>query len=538
MNTTGLRNLSSIFDRLKAADPKANSQPNAALDRLDAAVALMAPAPEPPSGYTIDDMEEAEEETAEAAVPAVADIQPALPMESLREAPPEPEFVRDEAERREEFHQRSEQLINELRPPVPETIEHTGLSSKLIEQLIVKLIYYRGGMVGRQLSEELGLQFSVIDSILDQLKRNHHVIVKSALGVGMVSARFELSDSGRVIARDYIELNAYAGQAPVPLYQYVDIVRRQKQRDSWLTMGMLKEAYKHMVVTDVILNQIGPAVNAGKSFLIYGMPGNGKTYLAEALHHLDKSMIYIPYTIEHQGLIIQMFDPLYHTPEDTPISEIMSPITTEAYDRRWFRSRRPFIVSGGELTLEALDLSYNAGAKTYDAPLHMKANNGIYLVDDFGRQKVTPTEVLNRWIIPMEKRVDFLTCQNGSKMHVPFEVFLVFSTNLKPDDLGDEAFLRRIQYKMLMRSPDDYEFATIFKKYAEAQGLDVTPKLIVDFLEKYYRKKKKPKRRCHPRDVLTHAIDIIRFERRDWILTEEILDNAFTSCFVAVDDEM
>ena len=183
MNTTGLRNLSSIFDRLKAADPKANSQPNAALDRLDAAVALMAPAPEPPSGYTIDDMEEAEEETAEAAVPAVADIQPAAPMESLREAPPEPEFVRDEAERREEFHQRSEQLINELRPPVPETIEHTGLSSKLIEQLIVKLIYYRGGMVGRQLSEELGLQFSVIDSILDQLKRNHHVIVKSALGV-------------------------------------------------------------------------------------------------------------------------------------------------------------------------------------------------------------------------------------------------------------------------------------------------------------------------------------------------------------------
>ena len=209
-----------------------------------------------------------------------------------------------------------------------------------------------------------------------------------------------------------------------------------------------------------------------------------------------------------------------------------------AHDRRWFRSRRPFIVSGGELTLETLDLSYNAVAKTYDAPLHMKANNGIYLIDDFGRQKVTPAEVLNRWIIPMERRIDFLSFQNGSKMHVPFEVFLVFSTNLKPNDLGDEAFLRRIQYKMLMKSPDEFEFASIFKKFAESQGLSTTPKMIVDFLEKHYRKAKKARRRCHPRDILTHAVDIIRFERRPWELTTEVLDHAFESCFVAVDEEI
>ena len=552
MSTPSLRNLSSILGRLKPFESNANNSAASALDRLEQAMSstpqvertpAAPPMQYPPSGYTVEDDSvdtvEAPPQRIDNRSEPAGEAAPAYVPPPPPEPVPPPTFESSEKleEVAKQFSGPRDQPLNELRPPVPETMEHTGLSSKLIEQLIVKLIYYRGGMVGRELAEELGLQFSVIDVILDELKRNHHVTVKSSLGVGMISARFELSDSGRVIARDYIELNAYAGRAPVPLYQYVDIVRRQKQRDSWLTMDMLKEAYQHMVVTDLILNQIGPAVNSGKSFLIYGMPGNGKTFLAEALHHLDKSMIYIPYAIEHQGLIIQMFDPLYHTPEDTPISEILS-ITTESYDRRWFRSRRPFIVSGGELTLDALDLSYNATAKTYDAPLHMKANNGIYLVDDFGRQKVTPTEVLNRWIIPMERRIDFLTCQNGSKMHVPFEVFLVFSTNLKPDDLGDEAFLRRIQYKMLMRSPDEYEFAAIFKKYAESQGLSVTPKLIVDFLEKYYRNKKKPKRRCHPRDILTHAIDIIRFERRDWLLTQEVLDHAFESCFVAVDEEM
>ncbi len=502
MDTSSLRSLSSILNRKK---PITEAIP-------------VAIGSGPPSGYTVhkEDQEGRGEEQSSAHLES--HIEEAAEIKNVSTTIANPE---------------------ELRPPTPESIEHTGLSVKLIEQLIIKSIYYHGDMLGRELSSELGLQFSVIEHIIDALKRNHYVLVKSSLGVGTISSRLELSDAGRELAREYIDSNAYSGKAPVPLYQYVDIVGRQKAREAWLTMDMLKDCYKHMVVTDQILGQIGPAVNAGKSFLIYGMPGNGKTYLAEALHHLDKTMIYIPYAIEHQGLIIQMFDPLYHTPEEAPSDAASNSSISDAgaHDRRWFRSRRPFIVSGGELTLETLDLSFNAVAKTYDAPLHMKANNGIYLIDDFGRQKVTPAEVLNRWIIPMERRVDFLTFQNGTKIHVPFEVFLVFSTNLKPEGLGDEAFLRRIQYKMLMKSPDEYEFASIFKKYAESQGLTSTPKMIVDFLEKNYRKTKKPRRRCHPRDVLTHAIDIIRFERREWELTPEVLDHAFHSCFVSVDED-
>lgn len=427
--------------------------------------------------------------------------------------------------------------VQELMPPVPETIEHTGIPGTMIEQLILKALYYKGEMVGRELAQHLGLAFSVIDGLLDNFKRAHQIAVKSSLGMGAISSRFVLTEAGRDLAKEYVASNAYSGRVPVPLFQYVDMVRRQKQGDGWLTMDALKSAYKHMVITPELLNQIGPAVNSGKSFLIYGQPGNGKTYLAEALFNVDQSYIYVPYAIEAQGMIIQMYDPVYHHAIDS-VQDTFSAFTTEpAHDLRWFKCRRPFIVTGGELALETLDLSYNPVAKFYDAPLQLKANNGIYLIDDFGRQKVTPAEVLNRWIVPMERRVDYLTFQNGAKMTIPFECFLVFSTNLKPEQLGDEAFLRRIQYKMLMRSPSEQEFASIFAKFAESQGLHCPLDLVDRFLDRHYRRPGKPRRRCHPRDVISHAIDILRFERRPFALTDEVLTLAFESNFVSTEHD-
>jgi predicted ATPase with chaperone activity len=419
-------------------------------------------------------------------------------------------------------------------PPVPESLEELGIPQAIVEQLILKYLYFRGELMGRDIAGLLGLTFSMIDDLLEMLKRQHYVGVKKSLGIGNSSGIFALTETGRNLAREFLETNQYAGPAPVPLYQYTEVVRRQKLRDNWLTPQSLADAFKHLVVEKDILAKIGPAVNASKSFLIYGQPGNGKTALAESLFNVETEPIYMPYAIECQGNIIQIYDPIYHQKiDDRPSEPSALSLSVELpYDGRWFKCRRPFIITGGELTLDMLDLSYNPHSKVYDAPFQLKANNGIYLIDDFGRQKASPAEILNRWIVPMERHVDYLSFHAGGKMTVPFEAFLIFSTNLRPDQLGDEAFLRRIQYKMFLRSPKESEFLEIFDRYARSRGLDFDAGLSRAFVDKHYRSTGKRFRRCHPRDVISHAIDIINFEGRPKVLTEEILDQAFTSCFV------
>ena len=211
-----------------------------------------------------------------------------------------------------------------------------------------------------------------------------------------------------------------------------------------------------------------------------------------------------------------------------------SSVTSEArHDGRWARCRRPFIVTGGELNISMLDLGYNSISKVYDAPFQVKANNGIYLIDDFGRQRSSPAELLNRWIVPMDRRVDYLSFHTGGKVEVPFDAFVIFSTNMQPEQLGDEAFMRRIQYKMLLRSPIEQEFIEIFQSYCASQGLECSERLLSGFMEKHYTMTGKRFRRCHPRDVISHAIDLIGFEQLPMELTETVLDRAFESCFVS-----
>jgi DNA-binding MarR family transcriptional regulator len=420
-------------------------------------------------------------------------------------------------------------------PPVPETIEETGLSPSVIEQLICKLLYFRGEQLGREVATAAGLKFSLIEAMIESLKHQYFIQVKRSLGMGSSTSVLSLTEAGREHTREFLEKNQYVGPAPVPLYQYTLVVRSQRREPGWLTRETLAHAYRRMVVTPGILSQIGPAVSSGNSFLIHGQPGNGKTYLAEALANLDDSCIYIPHAIECNGAIVQVFDPIHHQPVDD--DEPLSAFATEApYDKRWAKCRRPFLVTGGELSMSMLDLTFNAVSKVYDAPYQVKANNGIYLIDDFGRQRCTPAEVLNRWIVPMERRVDYLTFNSGGKMTVPFEAFLIFSTNLQPEQLGDEAFLRRIQYKMLLRSPDEAEFLEIFHRFCNARELPFDPELPRRFVEKHYRRTGKRFRRCHPRDVLSHAIDMIHFEKREYVLTDEILDRAFESCFLEESD--
>ena len=421
-------------------------------------------------------------------------------------------------------------------PPIPETLAQTGLPESMIEQIMLKSLYFHGDTLGRDWAGMLGLKFSVIESLIELLKHQHLIQVKKSLGMGNISAVYALTDNGRMVAREHLAHSQYAGRVPVPLEQYTDMVAAQKLPDSWLTMEMLRRAFKHMVVSEEILSRVGPAVNAGKSFLIYGQPGNGKTYLAEALFGLDPAPIYIPHAIEAQGMVIELFDPLHHQPLETQEEDgsLLALARQPTFDMRWIKVRRPFIVSGGELDTNMLELNYNEAAKFYSAPMQLRANNGIYLIDDFGRQKATPAEVLNRWIVPMERRIDYLTFKNGTKVHVPFECFLIFSSNLQPTQLGDEAFLRRIQYKMLLKSPEETEFKEIFDRFCDQQKLPCDGDVFDRFLQKHYRLTGKRRRRCHPRDVISHAMDLIRFEKRMWKLTDEVMDHAFESCFTEV----
>jgi len=421
-------------------------------------------------------------------------------------------------------------------PPVPETIDDTALASTAIEQLILKKLFFRGEMLGRELASSLGFKFSLIEQLLETLKTQRLLHTKRSMGLGDASAIFVLSDVGRGMAREYLETNQYIGPAPVPLYQYTTVVRRQRRPAGWLSQDALAYAYRKMVITPEILARLGPSVSSGNSLLIYGHPGNGKTYLAEALANLDYAPIYIPYAVECQGQIVRVFDAMYHQRiDDEATSSVLQ--CEPVFDERYAKCRRPFIVTGGELTMDMLDLTWNSTARFYDAPFQVKANNGIYLIDDFGRQRATPAEVLNRWIVPMERHVDFLSFQSGGKMTVPFEAFLIFSTNLRPQQLGDEAFLRRIQYKMLMRNPTDEEFSEIFRQFCRAQELAFEESHIEYFIDKFYRKGRRPLRRCHPRDVLSHAINLIHFELLPFSLTEELLDRAWESCFLQETDE-
>jgi len=418
-------------------------------------------------------------------------------------------------------------------PPVPQTVEHTGVSEELIEELILKILYSRGATIGRDLALELGLKFSLIEPLVESLKHHRLIEAKGSLGFGAVSAVFGLSEAGRLRVRECLEHNQYIGALPVPISQYTTAVRAQSLKGGWLTPAELRQAYRGISVSDEILAQIGPAANSGKSFLICGHPGNGKTYLAEALFRVNSTPIYVPYAIEYQGLIIKLFDPVYHRQLENS-ADLSSSVSADAqFDGRWVRCKRPCIVTGGELSLSLLDLGYNATAKVYDAPFQLKANNGIYLIDDFGRQRASPAEILNRWIVPMDRRVDYLTFQEGGKVEVPFEAFLIFSTNLQPEHLGDEAFLRRLQYKMFLRSPSRQEFSEIFHAFANAQGLSCSEELLARFIEKHYSVTGKKFRRCQPRDVISHALDMIHFESLPFELTESLLDRAFLSCFLS-----
>jgi predicted ATPase with chaperone activity len=417
-----------------------------------------------------------------------------------------------------------------LHPPAPVTLQDTGLSGDLVMQLTLKTLHFAGELSGVEIGKRLGLAVTVLDSTLDGLKRQRHVEIVGGTGPG--SYRYRITDAGRSRATLLLEQSHYVGTAPVPLEQYrryMDEFRRAVPLEA--TRERVKGAFSHIVVRDSLIDQIGPALNGGHSMFIYGPPGNGKTTVAQAIRRLLKSDIAIPSALEVEGQIIRVYDPVNH--EALPMDDEGSGlIAGPRLDRRWMRCKRPLVMVGGELTLDALELRHNPTSGFYKAPVQLVANGGILVIDDFGRQHCSPKDLLNRWIVPLESRIDFLTLQTGQTFEVPFMVLLVFATNLKPGQLVDEAFLRRIQYKIYADSPTVDDFATIFENYCKSKDVPFDRALVDEMLETYYKPNGIELRACHPRDLVNQALGLASYLGRERRLTTELLQAACKTYFV------
>jgi predicted ATPase with chaperone activity len=417
-------------------------------------------------------------------------------------------------------------------PVTPQSVEETGIPLDLILQLVLKTLHFAGELSGTELCRRLGLEFQVIQPALDLLKVQQQLSIIGGGLVGGASYRYRISDSGRVRAALFLESSHYVGVAPVPLAQYQAYMHAYRAAAPRVaTQERVRRAFSHLVISDAVLDQLGPAINAGHSMFVYGPPGNGKTVISQAIHNLLEGDIAIPHALEIEGQIVRLFDPVNHEVIATDEDE-HSLTTVHRGDRRWVRCRRPMVMVGGELTLSSLELSYNATTGFYRAPVQAIANGGVLVIDDFGRQQCSPRDLLNRWIVPLESRVDFLTLQSGQKFELPFMTMIVFATNVRPAELVDEAFLRRIQYKIFAESPTVRDFETIFAGCCRDLGATAEPGLVEHVLTDYYRPRNIPLRGCHPRDLIKQALSLASYRGRPPHLTADLLEAACNSYFV------
>jgi predicted ATPase with chaperone activity len=422
-------------------------------------------------------------------------------------------------------------IIEPTAPTAPKTLQEAQLSPDLITQLVLKILHLSGELTGTELARRVGLPFFAIEPVLADIKLQHHCEVSGG-ALGSPSYRYRITDAGRARAMLFMEHNHYVGYAPVPLIQYREYMYAfQTSLRRHVDRARVKKAFSHLVINDRVLDQLGPAINAGHSMFVYGPPGNGKTVISQAIHNLLEGELFIPHALEVEGSIIRFFDPVNHQPVPDP-SPGESLDMSGDYDHRWIRCRRPMVMVGGELSLDQLELSYSPTMGFYRAPVQAVSNGGVLVIDDFGRQTCSPRDLLNRWIVPLESRVDFLTLQTGQKFDFPFMTLIVFATNIKPQDLVDEAFLRRIHYKIFAESPTRAEFLQIFEDVCRDKQIDYRPDVIESLLAQYYRPRQIQLRGCQPRDLVNQAISLAEYLGKPAELTTDILEAACASYFV------
>ncbi len=418
-------------------------------------------------------------------------------------------------------------------PQVPTTTAGTGIDPVLLLELALKGMYAENIETASQLATAMKLSSTVVDQLLKAATERKLVeTLAAASGINTRSEiRLTLTRAGREWAADALSRGQYFGPAPVPLKDYQDRILHQRITNEVVTRQRLEAAFSGLVVPDRFLNRLGPAVNSGNAILIYGPAGNGKTTIAEIVGKIFDNVIYVPYCVEINGEIMKVFDPTVHRIVDDAPAQATSSLRRSRIDPRWVACYRPMVVTGGELTVEMLDLKFNPIAKFYEAPLHIKALNGVFLIDDFGRQRARPEEILNRWIVPLNSHIDYLTLHTGKTAMIPFDEMVIFSTNMHPDDLMDPAFQRRISYKLETVEPPEDIFHKVFAGMARKHGLELPQEIYRRVLDGI-RSNEAPLAYFQPKFIVEQVLASCKFAGMTPQFTIDNIDDALANLFV------
>ncbi len=415
-------------------------------------------------------------------------------------------------------------------PLAKRTLEEMRITASEVEALTLKFLLARGDAVGRDIAEQIKIPFLLIDGILRQMKTDQTVVYRGANELN--DYIYQLTDLGRERARRHAQHCTYFGAAPVSLDDYVESVRQQSLTKQRPKPAELESAFRDILLSKKMLNRLGPAVNSGRGMFLYGSPGNGKSSIAKRISQVFGKHVWIPRALGVDGEVIRIFDPLNHVEAPLPKGEGL--LDQGTIDRRWVRIERPTIMVGGELTMSQLEVTQNIHTRICEAPLQMKSNCGTLVIDDFGRQRMRIDELLNRWIVPLEERIDYISLPSGKTIQVPFDQLIVFSTNLEPRDLVDEAFLRRIAYKIEISDPSDAEFRQLFRLVARGLEIEYRDEVIDYLIENHYRKTKRPFRCCHPRDLLSQVRAHCAYLDVPLEMTNEYFDVAVENYFAVM----
>lgn len=426
---------------------------------------------------------------------------------------------------------KSFRITNDHNEPIiplePVSLEAAGINGLIVEEIVMRFLLNRGEAPGRVIADQIKLPFRLIEPTLTRLKAQQLTAYLGA--TAMNDYIHTLSDAGRDRARRHMQKTTYFGAAPIPLAQYIASVKYQSVEHQHPSREDLRMAFSDLLIAPQLLSRLGPAVNSGRGMFLYGYPGNGKTSIAERVTRAFGEYVWIPRAVLVDGDLLRVFDPLNH--EECPHEEADGLLKSNNIDHRWVRIKRPTIVAGGELTMSMLEVSRNPETNISDSPLQMKSNCGVLLIDDFGRQRMSVDELLNRWIVPLEKRYDYLTVSSGKKVQVPFDQLVIFSTNLEPKDLVDDAFLRRIPYKIEVLNPTEDAFRKLFEIMCKVIKIPYRADMVDYLIEKHYKPIGRPFRNCHPRDLLLQVRSYCYFNSLKQELTKEYLDFAVENYF-------